>query len=92
MSNAIQIKMLGKPGCHLCDDAREAIDEVMNDFKSRHPGTEISFVEQSILDDEKLATKYFEEIPVIFINDKQHAYWRVDTERLTRALFALANS
>jgi hypothetical protein len=48
VSNAIQIKMLGKPGCHLCDDAREAIDEVMNDFKSRHPGTEISFVEQSI--------------------------------------------
>lgn len=92
MTESIEIKMLGKPGCHLCDDAREAIHEVMADFQSRHAGTEITLVEQSILDDEALAAKYFEEIPVIFINDKQHAYWRVDTERLTRALFALVNA
>lgn len=84
--------MLGKPGCHLCDDAREAIQEVIDDFSKRHSTTEITLVEQSILEDEALSDRYFEEIPVIFINGKQHAYWRVDSERLTRALFALVNA
>lgn len=92
MTAPIEIKILGKPGCHLCDDAREAVNEVIAEFRIRHAGTEISLVEESILDDEALAVRYFEEIPVIFINGKQHAYWRVDTERLTRALFALANT
>jgi hypothetical protein len=30
--------------------------------------------------------KYAEEIPVTFVDDKQHDFWRVDKERLKKAL------
>lgn len=44
--------------------------------------------EQNILEDEALRLKYSEEIPVILIDGKMHNYWRVDEERLMRALYA----
>jgi hypothetical protein len=30
--------------------------------------------------------KYAEEIPVTFVDEKQHDFWRVDKERLKQAL------
>lgn len=92
MSAQIELTLIGKPGCHLCDQAREAIAEVVTEFLQRHPEVEIVQIEQDINQDEQLAAKYREEIPVLLINGKMHNYWRIDTERLTRALFALANA
>ena len=72
--------LLGKPGCHLCDDARAVVREVLTGF----PG--VSFEERSILDDPALLDAYAEEIPVVLIDDRVHAIWRVDPERLRAAL------
>jgi hypothetical protein len=44
--------------------------------------------EQNIHLDEALSLKYSEEIPVILIDGNMHNYWRVDEERLMRALYA----
>jgi glutaredoxin len=92
VSAQIELTLIGKPGCHLCDDAREAIAEVVTEFLQRHPEVEIVQIEQDISQDEQLAARYREEIPVLLINGKMHNYWRIDAERLTRALFALANA
>lgn len=92
MSVSIELTLIGKPGCHLCDDARTAINEVVADFLARHPGVEIVRIEKDINTDDALAEKYREEIPVLLINGKMHNYWRIDSERLTRALFALASN
>ena len=72
--------LLGKPGCHLCDDAREVLTAVLADF----PG--VAFEERSILDDPELLDAYAEEIPVVLIDDRVHTIWRVDEARLRRAL------
>lgn len=72
--------MLGKPGCHLCDDARAIVTEVLAEF----PGT--TFEEQSILDDAGLLDEYAEEIPVVLIDGRVHTIWRVDPARLRKAL------
>jgi len=72
--------MLGKPGCHLCDDARTVITEVLTEF----PG--VTFDEQSILDDAGLLDEYAEEIPVVLIDGRVHTIWRVDPARLRAAL------
>ena len=85
---SIQLTLIGKPGCHLCDDAREAIDAVLREFKKANPGVEVLVEEQNILLDEALSLKYSEEIPVILIDGNMHNYWRVDEERLMRALYA----
>ena len=84
MSNEIQLNLIGKPGCHLCDDAEAAIANVLVDF-----GDRINLTKQNILEDEDLFARYSEEIPVLLINGKVHNYWRIDPDRLREALTAL---
>jgi hypothetical protein len=72
--------LLGKPGCHLCDDARTVVTDVLAGFP------EATFEEKSILDDADLLDRYVEEIPVVLIDDRVHTIWRVDPERLRKAL------
>jgi glutaredoxin len=74
------VTLLGKPGCHLCDDARTAVQAVLAD----HP--EVAFDEKSILDDPALLDAYAEEIPVVLIDGRVHTIWRVDENRLRAAL------
>jgi hypothetical protein len=77
-----RLTLLGKPGCHLCDDARAVVQGVLAD----HP--EVEFDEKSILDDPELLDAYVEEIPVVLIDDRVHTIWRVDEARLRSALAA----
>ena len=81
----VQLTLIGKPGCHLCDDARDAIHRVTGAL----PGaSRIAVDERSILDEPELFDRYAEEIPVVLIDGRQHTYWRVDADRLTAALTA----
>ena len=77
-----RLTFVGKPDCHLCDDAHAVVDEVIADF----PGVEL--VERSILDEPELFEAYVEEIPVLLIDDRVHTIWRVDAGRLRTALAA----
>ena len=45
-----------------------------------------TFEEVSIDDDADLAARYAEEIPVTFVDGRQHDFWRVDEARLRAAL------
>lgn len=74
------LTLLSKPGCHLCDDARVIVTEVLIDY----PGVVLE--ERSILDDAALLAEYAEEIPVLLIDGKVHTIWRVAPERLRAAL------
>ncbi|TXK18599.1 glutaredoxin family protein [Homoserinibacter sp. GY 40078] len=76
-----RLTLLGKPGCHLCDDARAIVSEV-----AAERGLEVE--ERNILEDERLLAQYAEEIPVLLIDDRVHTIWRVDPDRLRRALDA----
>ena len=88
---SIQLTLIGKPGCHLCDEARDAIDGVLLEFRKANPNTDVALEELNILEDEALRLKYAEEIPVLLIDGKMHNYWRIDDERLMRALYAKAS-
>jgi glutaredoxin len=85
VSKEIQLTLIGKPGCHLCDDARAVVDGVLAEFDS-----EIGLEEKNILDDESLFARYSEEIPVLLINGKVHNYWRIDPARLRAELQKLS--
>ncbi|WP_253786149.1 glutaredoxin family protein [Rhodoluna limnophila] len=86
----MELTLIGKPGCHLCDDARDAVNRVVADFEQRHATASVSLTELNILDDAELATRYSEEIPVLLINGQVHNYWRIDEVRFTAALNNLA--
>lgn len=80
----IEITLIGKPGCHLCDDAREVIATVR--VRLEREGVETYLTELNILEDEQLARKYAEDIPVVRVSDRQIAIWRVDARRLEDAI------
>ena len=94
MSQTINVELIGKSGCHLCDDARVVVNAVIGDFRAQNTGVarhvQVDFAEHDILVDEELAKKYQDEIPVVLINGKVHNYWRIDPERLRSALDELA--
>jgi glutaredoxin len=80
VSATATVTLLTKPGCHLCDAAREIVTVVVTET----PGAEL--IETSILDDPELYDRYVEEIPVVLINGAVHNIWRVDAARLRSAL------
>lgn len=90
MANGIEITLIGKPGCHLCEDASAALQDVLTEFRAAHPDTEIKVVERNILEEAELAAKHSEEIPVLLINGRMHSYWRVDGPRLLAKLSEIA--
>ncbi len=90
MVNPIELTLIQKPGCHLCDDARLVIQAVLGQFKLDYPDAEISLTERNILEDEDLNKRYWEEIPVLLINNQVHNYWRIEPIRLESALKDLA--
>jgi len=81
-----RLTFIGKPDCHLCEDARLVVDEVLVEF----PGVDL--VERSILDEPELFDAYVDEIPVLLIDDRVHTIWRVDAGRLRTALAASVDS
>jgi glutaredoxin len=74
------VTLVTKPGCHLCDAAREIVSAVVAESPNA------ALVETSILDDPELYDRYVEEIPVVLINGAVHNIWRVDADRLRGAL------
>ena len=74
-----RVTLYGKPGCHLCDEAREVIGRVCADL-----GT--AYDEVDITTDAELQRQYGEQIPVTFVDGVQHDFWRVDERRLRAAL------
>ncbi|MEV5278471.1 glutaredoxin family protein [Streptomyces sp. NPDC051994] len=73
------VTLIGKPGCHLCDDAQEVIEAVCAE-------TGASWEKKDITQDEALYKEYWEQIPVVLVDGEQHTFWRVDPARLKGAL------
>lgn len=74
-----RVALVSKPGCHLCDVAREVIQTVTRELGE-------TFVEVNMLEDPDLIARYAEMIPVTFVDGAQHDYWRVSADRLRAAL------
>ncbi len=75
------LTLIGKPGCHLCDEARDVVTAVAAELGVR-------WEERSILDDPSLHERYAEQIPVTLVDGRPHDFWRVSPERLKTALGA----
>jgi hypothetical protein len=74
-----RVLLLGKPGCHLCDQARVVVARVCDEL-------DIAWDERSILDDPDLEKRYCELIPVTLVDGQQHDVWHVDEVRLRQTL------
>ena len=75
----VRVTLIGKPDCHLCDEASVIIEQVCAELG-------VGWQKVSILDDPELADLYWEQIPVTLVDGEQHDYWRVNAVRLKARL------
>lgn len=76
------VTLIGKPGCHLCDVAREVIEQIADEL----PENAVQLDELSIEGDPALYALWWEKIPVVLVDGEFHAHWRVSPDRLRAAL------
>ncbi|RCV50876.1 glutaredoxin family protein [Marinitenerispora sediminis] len=72
--------MLGKPGCHLCEEALEVIERVAGELGV---GYEVRDITQASAEERE---EYWDKIPVTFVDGARHDFWRVSEKRLRAAL------
>ena len=73
----MRLTLYTRPGCHLCDVAKEAIARVA-------AATGEDWTEIDITGDDALEEEYGFRIPVVLLDGKEHGYWRVEEDRLLR--------
>jgi glutaredoxin len=79
----IRVTLYGKPGCHLCDEAKH----VLGDAWTRHP---FELEEVDITRDPELERVYRERIPVIAIDGEEVLELRIDPQELEQRLARVA--
>ena len=78
-SPAPRVTLYSRPGCHLCEAAMEVVRAVCSELGERYRVVDIT-------GSPELQQRYGEEIPVTFVDGRQHDFFRVDADRLRRAL------
>jgi glutaredoxin len=81
----IQLTMVVRQGCHLCEVAENDLARVLGRFSAEYPDTgfEVDLVE---IDARPEFEKYNDDIPVLMINGKQVAFWRIEEDRVFEQL------
>jgi hypothetical protein len=74
-----RLELLTRPGCSLCTTARDIVARV-----AAETGT--GWTERDVDDDADLADAYGDRVPVVLLDGAEHAYWRVEEDRLRNAL------
>jgi glutaredoxin len=74
-----RLTLITRPGCHLCDVAKQAMDRIAAD-------TGEGWVEVNVESDIALEREYGDRVPVILLDGREHGYWRVEEDRLRRDL------
>ena len=77
----MSVVLYGRPGCHLCDDARAMLERVG-----------VAYHERNIEADDELSRRYLERIPVIAIDGEEAFELIVDEHALRARLGTLAES
>jgi hypothetical protein len=79
MAAPVRVTLIGRPGCHLCDVARETVERVAADLG-------VGWEERSVDSDPAWLERWSDQVPVTLVDGRQHDYWRVDETRLRAAL------
>ena len=74
-----EVTLYTRPGCHLCEDAKNSIAPLLREFGA-------ALREVDIEKDAVLVERYGHDIPVIFIGARKAAKHRVDLTQFRRQL------
>ena len=79
-----RVTLYGKPGCHLCEEARAVVEQV----RQRHP---FELDEVDITRDPSLEALYRERIPVVWINGQEALELVIEAPELEHSLARIAS-
>lgn len=79
MSDQARVTLYGKPGCHLCDVAREVVEVVCAE-------ADLDFAEVNIYEDPSSADLYAARVPVVTVDGVEVAQFRISPNQLRAAL------
>ncbi|GAA1741094.1 glutaredoxin family protein [Aeromicrobium alkaliterrae] len=74
-----RVVVVSRDGCHLCEAAEQVVAQVTAE-------TGETWVRVDVDADPALVERYADEVPVTFVDGRQHDFWRVDPDRLRQAL------
>jgi glutaredoxin len=83
---AARIVLLGRAGCHLCDDARTVVEQVAGETGTTW--VEIDVDAAAAQDCGALQREHGEQVPVVLVDGVPRGFWRIDPGRLRKALAA----
>ena len=89
MNSKIRLELITRQGCHLCDEAQDALAGVIARFSNEHPSAAYTVESIDIYGRPELLAKYSDEVPVLLLNDKQIAFLRLDSERVYDRLVSI---
>jgi hypothetical protein len=95
----LRLTLYGRTWCHLCDDMRSELDELIralrrdggggSDGSGSGDGAERSAVQIDVVDtDPSLEARYNERVPVLVLEDVELCHYRLDRRRVAEALLA----
>ena len=84
--DTVTLTIYSRPGCHLCDDMKAVVKQVVRDVDGS-----ASINEVDISTDPALEALYGLEIPVLMIDGKKAAKYRVTAEALKGMLAGRSN-
>lgn len=76
---AVRVSLITRPGCHLCPDARAAVQEVCAEVG-------VEWREVDIDADERVRARFADDVPVVIVDGQVVGFWRIDRDRLRSAL------
>ena len=79
MTRHVDVEVLVKEGCHLCEAALATTAEACAQYRLEHRTTDITH-------DRALLAQFAEELPVLRINGAVRDFWKFDPVRLRRLL------
>lgn len=74
-----RVTLLGRAGCHLCDEAEAVVARVTADSGD-------GWLKVNLDEAPDLQKQYAEKIPVVFVDGREIAYWRISERTLRTAL------
>ena len=75
----VRVVVYTRGGCHLCEVAMAVVADVCAPRR-------VGWREIDIDGEPELAARYTDQVPVTFVDGRQHDFWRVDPGRLAAAL------
>ncbi len=76
---AHEVTVMGRDGCHLCEVAEAEVARICGELG-------VPWHAEDVDTDPEWRAEYGDRVPVILVDGAEHGYWRVEEDRLRKAL------